>query len=243
MPATKYAKDYSAFTSLVPPNTKPASGRLEGEINDSAIATPLDHIETNDSSSKCDIWFDDALSSGDQTLLDGLVAAHTGIPLVQRLPLSLEAPLVPVETGVSDVIANGRPAVEIQPGVTGFGGTRMTWPAVDQAFTKLYIFVKFIMKAAGTGSNVRLALKAKSNATGSDTSGVFNPISTSVVVVNYDTIGEVFEGELEADLTEFSEGDAVALQIGRDGNNEIPNGPDDDSNKAIQMIATTIGVK
>ena len=243
MPVTKYAKDYSDFTGLVPPKTKPASGRLEQEINDSAIVTALDHIETNDDAAKCNIWFSDVLSGGDQTILTGIVEAHTGIPLVALLPILLEAPFIPIEEGVSAVVANGRPAIECQPGITGFAGARMRWPEVPAIYTKVCVVVKFILKASGTGSNIRLALKAKSNATGSDSSDPFDPVGVKVVPVNFVTIGEVFEGIVEFQRENFNEGDAVAIQLGRDGNEEIGSGDPDDVNVAIQIIASTIGVK
>src|SRR5574338_92962 len=75
MPATKYT--YSISTDF--PNQIVATDRLSVEIDNSAIVTALDYINT--SGDDCDIWFKDALSGGDQTILDGLVAAHTGEPL------------------------------------------------------------------------------------------------------------------------------------------------------------------
>ena len=75
MPATKYT--YSISVDF--PNQIVATDRLSIEIKDSAIVTALDYINT--SGDDCDIWFKDALSGGDETILDGLVAAHTGEPL------------------------------------------------------------------------------------------------------------------------------------------------------------------
>lgn len=72
MAATKYT--YSISTDF--PNTKVASDSLVLEIQSSAIVTALDRIDT--SGDVCDVWFKDVLSSGDQTILDGLVAAHAG---------------------------------------------------------------------------------------------------------------------------------------------------------------------
>lgn len=62
------------------PNTAVDSTKLKEEIEDSAIATALSYINT--SGDVCDVWFDAALSGGDETTLDGLVAAHDGIPVV-----------------------------------------------------------------------------------------------------------------------------------------------------------------
>lgn len=80
MAATKYTYSISGdFTGLVSPYIRPDTDRLTQEIRESAIVTALDYINT--SGDDCDIWFKDALSSGDQTTLDSLVAAHTGEPL------------------------------------------------------------------------------------------------------------------------------------------------------------------
>lgn len=75
MPATKYT--YSISVDF--PNQIVATDRLSIEIDNSAIVTALDYINT--SGDDCDIWFKDTLSGGDETILDGLVAAHTGEPL------------------------------------------------------------------------------------------------------------------------------------------------------------------
>lgn len=72
MSATKYT--YSISTDF--PNAKVESTRLTQEIQASAIVTALDRIDT--AGDVCDIWFKDALSGGDQTILNGLVAAHSG---------------------------------------------------------------------------------------------------------------------------------------------------------------------
>jgi len=72
MAATKYT--FSISTDF--PNQKVASERLTQEIQQSAILTALDRIDT--SGDDCDVWFKDALSAGDQTVLDGLVGAHSG---------------------------------------------------------------------------------------------------------------------------------------------------------------------
>lgn len=61
------------------PNHLVSLDRLTLEIGQSAIVTALDHINTlGDAVS---IWFKDPLSGGDQTLLNGVVTAHSGQPL------------------------------------------------------------------------------------------------------------------------------------------------------------------
>ncbi len=75
MAATKYT--YSISSDF--PNQKEDTDRLTQEIADSAIVTALDYIDT--AGDDCDIWFVDALSGGDQTTLDTIVANHSGDPL------------------------------------------------------------------------------------------------------------------------------------------------------------------
>lgn len=52
------------------------SNRLASEVQSSAIVTALDRVDTD--GDDCLVWFKAALSAGDETVLDGLVAAHTG---------------------------------------------------------------------------------------------------------------------------------------------------------------------
>jgi hypothetical protein len=54
------------------------SNRLAQEISASAIITALDRIERVTTT---DIWFKDALSGGDETILSALVTAHVNTPL------------------------------------------------------------------------------------------------------------------------------------------------------------------
>jgi hypothetical protein len=57
------------------------SPRLTQEISASAILTALDRIERVTTT---DVWFKDALSSGDQTILDGLITAHVNTALPEN---------------------------------------------------------------------------------------------------------------------------------------------------------------
>jgi hypothetical protein len=83
MAATKYS--YSIADDF--PATGFNSDRMVEDIEESAIVTALDRIAS--SGDNVDIWFVDALSAGDKTILDGdtsnpaggLIAAHTGAPL------------------------------------------------------------------------------------------------------------------------------------------------------------------
>jgi len=72
MSSTEYT--YSISSDF--PNAKVASYNLALEIANSDIATTLERIDTVGDT--CNIWFADALSAGDEVLLDGLVAAHAG---------------------------------------------------------------------------------------------------------------------------------------------------------------------
>ena len=68
-------KDYDYVISTAFPNAK-ISDDLRVEINDAALAKNLLRVETV--GDNCKVWFDDTLSSGDKTALDGVVAAHAG---------------------------------------------------------------------------------------------------------------------------------------------------------------------
>jgi hypothetical protein len=54
--------------------------KLHQEIDGSAIAS-ASILRVDTEGDNCDAWFDGELSGGDQTTLNGLVAAHDGIPL------------------------------------------------------------------------------------------------------------------------------------------------------------------
>lgn len=75
MALTKY--NYSISEDF--PNAKVNTSTLSTEIVASDIAEDLARIDTE--GDDCDIWFDNALSGGDETTLDGIVAAHAGEPM------------------------------------------------------------------------------------------------------------------------------------------------------------------
>lgn len=56
-----------------------SSARFDAEVRASAIETALDRIDTATTTST--VWFKAELSAGDVTLLDALVATHSGLPL------------------------------------------------------------------------------------------------------------------------------------------------------------------
>jgi hypothetical protein len=62
------------------------SAALQYQVEQSAISSAaVTHVDTSwkggTPRDKCDVWFDDPLSSGDETILDAVVAAHDGQPL------------------------------------------------------------------------------------------------------------------------------------------------------------------
>lgn len=70
--ATKY--NYSILNDF--PNSMVNSYMLTEEIEDSTISGTLSYINTKNDN--CDIWFDSALVTEDETELDGVVATHSG---------------------------------------------------------------------------------------------------------------------------------------------------------------------
>jgi hypothetical protein len=219
------ASDLSAGVSVA---------RLSEEINASAIATTLSYLTRDDDT--LNIWFVDLISTGDETVLDGLVAAHSGLPLRDVVRVIGTAAFEPVVPGASRVVANDQPAIEINAGVTGFASAQTVWPYAMSSVANMSIRVSFIIKAAGTGSNVRLAVKMKCQSVGTDTSLGFNIEDFIIVPVNFTTIGEVFETTLMIATPDCSENDVVLLLVGRDGNNEMGAGANDDVTTAIQII-------
>lgn len=115
MTATKYTKSIASdFTGLI--EDGPCLDTLTEEIRNSTIIIALDHITVD--GDVCDIWFKDALSSGDQTTLSNVVAAHTGVrPIVDEkrmddgklivLPDIFNLGTYMNVSGVADDVANG----------------------------------------------------------------------------------------------------------------------------------------
>jgi len=98
MAMTKYS--YTISTAF--PGAKVESSRLTTEIGASTIVTALDHIDTAEGI--CDIWFKAPLSGGDETLLAGLLAVHSGEALtdvrVTRMQLYTGDSAVPTSDGM-----------------------------------------------------------------------------------------------------------------------------------------------
>jgi len=70
--------DYTYSISTDFPNQAVSPDKFQAEIQASAIVTAIDHIDVGGDS--CVVWMKDTLSPGDEAILDGLVAAHDGVP-------------------------------------------------------------------------------------------------------------------------------------------------------------------
>lgn len=212
------------------------SGEFDAEILSAECQAALgaEPYQFARDTSQAELWFESAVN---KSTLDGVVAAHQGLFQRPWERVFIDPVLEPVVPGASKVLANDRPAIEVQNGVTGFASLQVVWPLAQSASRQIRIRAKFILKASGTGSNIRIAAKIKSQAVGEDSSAAFAATGVVVVPVTFTTIGEVFEGELLLDASGFKLDDAVAIQVGRDGNEEIAGGAADDVDQAIQIIA------
>ena len=212
--------------------------RLAYEIENSSITTALERIGTRGDDLM--VVFVADLSGAEETTLNGLVAAHKGNALRAWQTVVVDPTVEPVIPGASIVVANDRPAIEIETGVTGYGAMQQIWPLPQDADAELRATIKFILKQSGTGSTVRLAARMKSQATGADSSAAFTNTGFVAVPVTYTTIGEVFEGQVYLDASAAQLDDALALQVGRDGSNSLGAGDNDDVSVAIQVIALKV---
>lgn len=215
-----------------------AVDRLEVEIQRSSIATSLSSVSAL--ADVLDVAFPTALSGADETTLDSLVAAHDGVPLRPLEVVGVDPPLEPVVPGASQVVANDRPAIEVNTGVTGWAAASVVWPLELFSHAELRLRVHFIMKESGTGSNVRISGRVKSNDTGDDSSAAFIDTTFAIVPITYTTVGEVFEAVLWLDASSFNEEGSLAVQAGRDGNDELGAGTSDDASVPIQIISISL---
>ncbi len=204
---------------------------LRTPANGGAVASVADVLEAH---------FVGVLSGAELTALDAVVAAHDGIAVRELVAVIVDPHMNPVEPGASDVLANDRPAIEVVDGNTGFMALSGVWPLPVYSIAKLKASVKFILKTAGTGTKVRIGGKIKSEAIGDDSSISFSVTGFSVITITHTTVGEVFEGLIELDASTFKLDDSVAIQLGRDGNNEMGAGTNDDVNVPIQIISVKI---
>ncbi len=211
---------------------------LTSEILASSIDNTLNGITVD--SGDLHIDFDGSLDTGEETTLDGIVAAHTGVEPKNYAPLTILIPWQAVSAGVSDVIANDNAAIEFADETTGYAATELQWSIPNNPNAVLRLKIKYIIKATGTGTYVRLIARLKRQAVGTDSSKAFDDTQVIYQAINFTTIGEVFEGTITLDASALEYGDAIALQIGRDGNNELTATENDDVDQSIQVISVQV---
>jgi hypothetical protein len=213
--------------------------RFSQEIEASVvIVTALEYIDTV--GDDCNTWFAGVLSGAEEIELDAIVAAHTGECVREWEKAFIDPEMEAVEPGASKVVANDRPAIQIEDGITGFAAMTGVWHLEEMTYAKLKATIKFVMKEVGIGNNVRIAAKAKSQATGEDSSSAFPYLDFVAVPIDYVTVGEVFEGVVELSVPLFKQNDALAVHIGRDGANSMGAGTNDDADVAIQIISAKL---
>ena len=152
----------------------------------------------------------------------------------QVLEVIFDPYLEATEPGATTVVANGRPAVEVAANQTSWGTIMARWPHEINAAARLKVTIKAILKSLGTGAVLRLAARAKAQGAGDDSSVAWADTQYLDKTVSHTTLGEVFEGTLDLNASDFDQGDALALQIGRDGEH---------ANDTLDQPAQIIGVK
>lgn len=204
MADTKYTYSIADDTA----NGAVATSSLTEEITDSAISSAL-LLYINSSGDVLDIWFDDPLSSGDQTTLDGVVADHEALPVPQKIVGGMTIEPIETPSGV-DVTPQGTPGsttygyrvtahsnvgetlasteVQTTTGAATLGSTdfnRITWDEVDGAIE----YSVYRTTAAGTPSSTGL-IRSTPNLQVDD-----KGLSASGVVPSEDRSGALVIGE------------------------------------------------
>lgn len=168
-------------------------------------------------------------------------AGHTidasGIAIIEsraEIDVIADPSMEAVEPGANLVVANGRPAIEVATGNEGWGAIHARWPQENNSAARLKVCLKVILKATGTGTVARIAARAKAEGAGEDSSEAWSDTQYLDLTVSHGTLGEVFEGILDLDASSFHLDDALALQVGRDG---------DHANDTLDQSLQIIGVK
>jgi hypothetical protein len=108
------------------------SSILTTEISASSISISLERIDT--AGDVCSIWFKDALSGGEVTVLDSIVALHDGsahIDHVQEVRIAEESTATGGHFGCS--------SVQVTAGASATGETILSWPFPMSALLMTYI--------------------------------------------------------------------------------------------------------
>lgn len=186
-------------------------------------------------------WAEDAPTDCPNNPAHTITADKTAaVNLRQALQFIIDPLLESVTSGISRVVANDRPAIECPAGITGFAAAYGVWPHDLNDAAVCRVTAAFILKESGTGTKVRIAAKVKADSEGDDTSGAFADSAFSVATVSHTTIGEQFVAAVDLDASTFAAGDAVALHVGRDGDNGMGAGTDDDVDVAVELIALKV---
>lgn len=167
------------------------------------------------------------MTAGEKAAVDA--AAIAAAPT--RENVLIDPSLVAIAPGSTIVIANGRPAVEVPDGSDGWGAVQARWPIAQRAAARLRVTVRFILKATGTGTTVRIAARAKAHGTGDDSSLTWTDVQYADATISHTTLGEVFAATVDLDASTWDADDALALQVGRNGAHA-----NDTCNQPIQVI-------
>jgi hypothetical protein len=139
--------------------------------------------------------------------------------------------LEPAAPGASAVVANDRPALELIEDLDAWGAVMLTWPHEQHSAAELVVTLRFILKSTGTGTVARMAARAKAQGAGDDSSAAWADTQYDDATVSHTTLGEVFDATLQLDASGFDQGDAVALQVGRNGSHA-----NDTCSEPVQII-------
>jgi len=149
----------------------------------------------------------------------------------EQLLILVDPTIEPVVPGATKVVANDRPAIEIATDTTGHGAMQLAWPHEQNDHALIALVMRFIIKESGTGTVARMTARVKAEGDGDDSSETWADSDSVDVTVNHTNIGDVFSASIELDASGFEQGDAVALQVGREGEHA-----NDTLSEALQII-------
>lgn len=182
---------------------------------------------------------------------DNSVGAAVWIEVVSDAEAIGAAYREPINPGVLVTTGNSRKAsdgffsyIEYPNGSSNYATWNTVWSR--DASTSIKMNMYFRLKAAGTGSVVRVAVKTRPRAVGEDSSSSHadDEEAFTAVTVTTTTIGEIFKGVVSLTPSKYTIGDNVGFAIGRDGGNEISGGgSSDDYNKRTELTGLLLEVK
>jgi hypothetical protein len=107
------------------------TGKIQDEIQNSAIIIALDYINTE--GDNLNIYFKDALSSGDKTILDSLIASHDGIKTVVNEVVELSSK----DSSGTNLIAIQKPVGDFNTIITHNFCDNNSWSQTNDSSWKL----------------------------------------------------------------------------------------------------------